>query len=138
MAARPETSRARCSFCDGRCETTATMLTAAAMATTTSVPTASAALARRLDRPTGGETAVIAMSFSEMACHRKGCGEGLGGFLASCEQSGAKDFSSNIAGANSRIDRQTALVIVVDAAQSYCPQYVHQMTNGATVIGPDR
>ena len=51
---------------------------------------------------------------------------------------GAKDFSSNIAGANSRIDRQTALVIVVDAAQSYCPQDVRQMTNGATVIGPDR
>src|SRR3979490_2388538 len=35
-------------------------------------------------------------------------------------------ISSNLAGANSRIDRQTALVIVVDAAQSYCPQYVHQ------------
>ncbi len=32
------------------------------------------------------------------------------------------DISSNLAGANSRIDRQTALVIVVDAAQSYCPQ----------------
>src|SRR5262245_46804561 len=47
------------------------------------------------------------------------------------------DISSNIAGANGRIDRQTALVIVVDAAQSYCPQYVHQMANGATVIGPD-
>jgi hypothetical protein len=30
------------------------------------------------------------------------------------------------------------LVIVVDAAQSYCPQDVRQMTNGATVIGPDR
>jgi hypothetical protein len=47
------------------------------------------------------------------------------------------DISSNIAGANSRIDRQTALIIVVDAAQSYCPQYVHQMANGATVIGPN-
>ena len=47
------------------------------------------------------------------------------------------DISSNIAGANSRIDRHTALVIVVDAAQSYCPQYAHQMANGATVIGPD-
>ena len=47
------------------------------------------------------------------------------------------DISSNIAGANARIDRQTALVIVVDAAQSYCPQYVHPMANGATVIGPD-
>jgi hypothetical protein len=44
---------------------------------------------------------------------------------------------ANIAGANARIDRQTALVIVVDAAQSYCPQYVHQMADGATVIGPD-
>jgi hypothetical protein len=47
------------------------------------------------------------------------------------------DISGNIAGANSRIDRHTALVIVVDAAQSYCPQYMHQMTNGATVIGAD-
>ena len=47
------------------------------------------------------------------------------------------DISSNIASANSRIDRHTALVIVVDAAQSYCPQYVHQMANGATVIGPN-
>jgi hypothetical protein len=47
------------------------------------------------------------------------------------------DISSNIADANSRIDRHTALVIVVDAAQSYCPQYVHQMANGATVVGPD-
>jgi hypothetical protein len=47
------------------------------------------------------------------------------------------DISSNLAGANSRIDRQIALVIVVDAAQSYCPQYVHQMANGATVVGPD-
>ena len=47
------------------------------------------------------------------------------------------DISSNIAGANGRIDRQTALLIVVDAAQSYCPQFVHQMANGATVIGPN-
>ena len=47
------------------------------------------------------------------------------------------DISSIMAGANSRIDRQTALVITVDAAQSYCPQYVHQMANGATVVGPD-
>ena len=47
------------------------------------------------------------------------------------------DISSNIAGANAGIDRHTALVIVVDAAQSYCPQYVHQMANGATVIGPN-
>jgi hypothetical protein len=47
------------------------------------------------------------------------------------------DISSNLAGANSRIDRHTALVIVVDAAQSYCPQFVHQMANGATVVGPN-
>ena len=47
------------------------------------------------------------------------------------------DISANIAGANSRIDRHTALVIVVDAATSYCPQFVHQMANGATVVGPD-
>jgi hypothetical protein len=47
------------------------------------------------------------------------------------------DISSNIAGANGRIDRQTALLIVVDAAQFYCPQYVHQMANGATVVGPN-
>ncbi len=47
------------------------------------------------------------------------------------------DISSHIAGANARIDRQTALLIVVDAAQAYCPQFVHQMANGATVVGPN-
>jgi hypothetical protein len=47
------------------------------------------------------------------------------------------DISSNIAGANPTIDRQTALTIVFDAAQSYCPRFVHQMANGATVVGPD-
>src|SRR5690349_5669939 len=47
------------------------------------------------------------------------------------------DISVNIAGANSRVDRHTALVIVVDAATSYCPQFVHQMSDGATVVGPD-
>jgi hypothetical protein len=47
------------------------------------------------------------------------------------------DISSNIAAANSGIDRHTALVIVVDAAASYCPQFVHQMANGATVVGPN-
>jgi uncharacterized protein DUF732 len=47
------------------------------------------------------------------------------------------DISANIAGANARIDRHTALVIVVDAATSYCPQFVHQMSNGATVVGPN-
>jgi hypothetical protein len=47
------------------------------------------------------------------------------------------DISNDIAGANTRIDQQTALVIVVTAAQSYCPQYVHQMANGATVVGPN-
>jgi hypothetical protein len=30
------------------------------------------------------------------------------------------------------------VVIVVDAAQAYCPQLVHQMANGATVVGPNR
>jgi hypothetical protein len=48
------------------------------------------------------------------------------------------DISGNIAGANAGIDRQTAVVIVVDAAQAYCPQFVHQMSNGATVVGPNR
>ena len=47
------------------------------------------------------------------------------------------DISGNIAGANGRIDKQTALVIVVDAAMAYCPQFVHQMANGATVVGPN-
>jgi hypothetical protein len=47
------------------------------------------------------------------------------------------DISTNIAGANGRIDRQTALVIVVDAAAAYCPQFVHQMANGTTVVGPN-
>ena len=31
----------------------------------------------------------------------------------------------------------TALIIVVDAAMAYCPQFVHQMANGATVVGPN-
>ncbi len=48
------------------------------------------------------------------------------------------DISGKIAGANGRIDRQTAVLIVVDAAQAYCPQFVHQMANGATVVGPAR
>jgi hypothetical protein len=48
------------------------------------------------------------------------------------------DISGNIAGPNGGIDRQTAVVIVVDAAQAYCPQFVHQMANGATVVGPAR
>jgi Protein of unknown function (DUF732) len=48
------------------------------------------------------------------------------------------DISGHIAGANGGIDRQTAVVIVVDAAQAYCPQFVHQMANGATVVGPAR
>jgi uncharacterized protein DUF732 len=47
------------------------------------------------------------------------------------------DISANIAGANGRIDRQTAVVIVVDSAMAYCPQFVHQMANGATVVGPN-
>ena len=47
------------------------------------------------------------------------------------------DISANIASANGRIDRQTAVVIVVDAAMAYCPQFVHQMANGATVVGPN-
>jgi hypothetical protein len=45
---------------------------------------------------------------------------------------------ANIAGANPGIDRQTAVLIVVDAAQAYRPQFVHQMANGATVVGPNR
>jgi len=78
------------------------------------------------------------MSFSEMACHRKGCGEDLGGFLASCEQSGCQGFQQQHRGRELPHRSTDRMVIVVDAAQSYCPQYVHQMTNGATVIGPDR
>ncbi len=47
------------------------------------------------------------------------------------------DISHHIAGANSGIDGQTALVITVDAALSYCPQFAHQTANGSTVIGPN-
>jgi hypothetical protein len=50
----------------------------------------------------------------------------------------AQRHRGNIAGANSGIDRQTGVVIVVDAAQAYCPQFVHQMANSATVVGPNR
>jgi len=78
------------------------------------------------------------MSFPRWLVIAKDAEKALADSWRAASSRGAKDFSSNIAGANSRIDRQTALVIVVDAAQSYCPQYVHQMTNGATVIGPDR
>jgi hypothetical protein len=31
------------------------------------------------------------------------------------------DISQNLVGANSHLDRQTAVVIVVDSAQSFCP-----------------
>jgi hypothetical protein len=48
-----------------------------------------------------------------------------------------REISDHIAAANSRIAPHTALVIVVDAATSYCPQFVHQMANGATVVGPN-
>jgi hypothetical protein len=48
-----------------------------------------------------------------------------------------KDISSHIAGANSGIDGQTALVITVDAALAYCPQFAHDMGDGRTVIGPN-
>jgi hypothetical protein len=46
------------------------------------------------------------------------------------------EISQHLVGANSRLDRQTAVLIIVDAAQAYCPQFVHQMANGATVVGP--
>ena len=46
------------------------------------------------------------------------------------------EISQHLVGANPRLDRQTAVLIVVDAAQAYCPQFVHQMANGATVVGP--
>jgi hypothetical protein len=46
------------------------------------------------------------------------------------------DISHHLAAANSGIDGQTGLVITVVAAQSYCPQFVHQMANGTTVVGP--
>lgn len=47
------------------------------------------------------------------------------------------DISRNLAASNSGIDQQAGLVITVVAAQSYCPRFVHQMANGATVVGPD-
>ena len=46
-------------------------------------------------------------------------------------------ISQQLASHNPQIDRQTALLITVDSAQSYCPQYVHRMANGATVVGPN-
>jgi hypothetical protein len=47
------------------------------------------------------------------------------------------DISRHLAAANSGIDRQTGVVITVLAAQSYCPQFVHQMANGAIFVGPE-
>ena len=46
-------------------------------------------------------------------------------------------ISQQLASHNPGIDGQSALLITVDAAQSYCPQYVHRMANGATVVGPN-
>lgn len=46
-------------------------------------------------------------------------------------------ISEQLVSHNPGIDRQSALLITVDAAQSYCPQYVHHMPNGATVVGPN-
>jgi len=46
-------------------------------------------------------------------------------------------ISQQLVSHNPRIDPQSALLITVDAAQSYCPQYVHHMPNGATVVGPN-
>jgi Protein of unknown function (DUF732) len=46
-------------------------------------------------------------------------------------------ISQQLASHNPQIDRQTALLITVDSAQSYCPQYVHRMANGAIVVGPN-
>jgi Protein of unknown function (DUF732) len=48
------------------------------------------------------------------------------------------DISEQLVSHNSHIDQQTALVITVDAAQSYCPQYVHHLSGGAVVVGPQR
>ena len=47
------------------------------------------------------------------------------------------DISSHIAGANAGIDGQTALVITVDAALSYCPQFAHDTGDGRTIVGPN-
>jgi hypothetical protein len=47
------------------------------------------------------------------------------------------EISQQLVSHNPRIDRQSALLVTVDSAQSYCPQYVHQMANGATVVGPN-
>jgi hypothetical protein len=46
-------------------------------------------------------------------------------------------ISQQLASHNPQIDRQTGVLITVDAAQSYCPQYVHRMANGALVVGPN-
>ena len=46
-------------------------------------------------------------------------------------------ISQQLVSHNPRIDRQSALLITVDSAQSYCPQYVHRMANGAAVVGPN-
>lgn len=48
-----------------------------------------------------------------------------------------RDISTDIAGANPGVDGQTALVITVDAALSYCPQFAHDMGDGRTVVGPN-
>lgn len=47
------------------------------------------------------------------------------------------DISRHLAAANAGIDAHAGLVITVVAAEAYCPQFVHQMSNGTTIVGPD-
>jgi hypothetical protein len=54
-----------------------------------------------------------------------------------CSHMEPSELNHHPAAANSGIDAQTGLVITVVAAQSYCPQFVHQMANGTTVVGPN-
>ncbi len=48
------------------------------------------------------------------------------------------DISGQLVSHNPGIDRQSALLIVVDAAQFYCPQFIHTTADGVTVVGPNR
>jgi hypothetical protein len=46
------------------------------------------------------------------------------------------EISQHMLSANSHLDQQTAVTIIVDAAQFYCPQYYHQTPSG-TFVGPN-
>jgi hypothetical protein len=112
------------------------------------VGTAIAAAALGLAAMLGAATAHAGAADDQFlaALHQQGIGFGnpqsaIGVAHHVCDALGQgmepSQISQQLASHNPQIDRQTAVLITVDSAQSYCPQYVHRMANGATVVGPN-